>query len=212
MKTKLVPIEKIIPYARNPRKNQAVDKVAASIKQFGWRQPIVVDSEMVIIAGHTRYIAAKKIGQVKVPVHVAEGMDQQQIKAYRIMDNRSHQDSDWDDEFLALEIQDLEKKKFNLDLTGLDEVDIASLLSGESGAAGNDGDGSQEVEFSEELLECNNYVVLVFRNEIDWLNAKTHFNLGSKYSKRSNGKPWAKGIGRVIDGGEYLSKVSGKDL
>jgi ParB-like chromosome segregation protein Spo0J len=75
MKVELFDLKKLVPYARNPRITaHAVDKVAASIKEFGFRQPIVVDSEMVIIAGHTRYQAAQKLGLKKVPVHVAEGL------------------------------------------------------------------------------------------------------------------------------------------
>jgi len=73
MKVEQIDIARVIPYARNPRKNEAaVAKVAASLKEFGWRQPIVVDSEMVIVVGHTRYLAAQQLGMEKVPVHVAE--------------------------------------------------------------------------------------------------------------------------------------------
>jgi hypothetical protein len=94
----LWPIEKPIPYARNARKisDRAVDKVAASIKEFGWRQPIVVDRENVIIVGHARLLAAKKLGLQSVPIHVAENLTPTQVKAYRLMDNRSHEETDWD--------------------------------------------------------------------------------------------------------------------
>jgi ParB-like chromosome segregation protein Spo0J len=91
-------IDRPIPYARNARKlsGQAVDKVAASLKEFGWRQPIVVDEEGVIVVGHTRLMAAKKLGMTEVPVHVATGLSKAQVKAYRLMDNRAHQETDWD--------------------------------------------------------------------------------------------------------------------
>jgi ParB-like chromosome segregation protein Spo0J len=90
MKVELMSIEKLVPYARNPRITaHAVDKVAASIKEFGFRQPIVVDSEMVIIVGHVRYQAAQKLALKKVPVHVMEGATPEQVKAYRIADNRT---------------------------------------------------------------------------------------------------------------------------
>ena len=89
MKIENVSIAKVIPYIRNPRKNEnAVEKVASSIKEFGFRQPIVVDEESVIIAGHTRYESAKRLGMETVPVHVAKGLTPQQVKAYRIADNR----------------------------------------------------------------------------------------------------------------------------
>ena len=110
MKVVLVHPSKVVPYARNPRKNQAaIVKVAASIKEFGFRQPIVVDNEMTIVVGHTRYLAAMQLGMEKVPVHVAEGLTPSQIKAYRIMDNRSHEDSEWDEILLPLEFADLKE-------------------------------------------------------------------------------------------------------
>jgi ParB-like chromosome segregation protein Spo0J len=91
------PIERVIPYARNSRKipNRAVDKVAASMKEFGWRVPIVVDKHGVIICGHTRLLAAKKLGLKQVPVHVADNLTPAQVKAYRLMDNRSHEEAEW---------------------------------------------------------------------------------------------------------------------
>lgn len=138
MKVTLVDIQRVIPYARNPRKNEAsIAKVAASLKEFGWRQPIVVDSEMVIVVGHTRYLAARQLGIEQVPVHVAEGLSPAQVKAYRIMDNRSHEDSEWDDSLLALELADLKDEDFDLELTGFDEDELAEkLAAGIVGTAG----------------------------------------------------------------------------
>ncbi len=104
MKVELLEISRVLPYARNPRRNEgAIAKVAASIKEYGFRQPIVVDEEMVIIAGHTRLQAAQQLGLKKVPVHIATGLTQAQIKAYRLADNRTHEDSEWDDELLAID-------------------------------------------------------------------------------------------------------------
>ena len=84
----LVDIDLVKPYHRNPRKNQDVDKCANSIQNFGWQQPIVVDKENVIIVGHTRFLAAKQIGLKQVPVKVAENLDENEAKAYRIADNK----------------------------------------------------------------------------------------------------------------------------
>ncbi|MCR4411290.1 MAG: ParB N-terminal domain-containing protein, partial [Thermoguttaceae bacterium] len=90
MKIETWKLDRIRPYANNPRLNDdAVDAVAASIRQFGFRQPIVVDPEGVIIVGHTRYKAALKLGLEKVPVHVATDLTPEQIKAYRIADNKT---------------------------------------------------------------------------------------------------------------------------
>ena len=128
MKTKTVAADSLIPYIRNPRKNSAaVDKVAASIKEYGWQQPIVVDKENVIIAGHTRLLAAQKLGMDKVPVHVADLSDAQ-AKAYRLADNRISEDADWDIDLLGLEIRELDDLGFDLDLTGFDNTELANLL------------------------------------------------------------------------------------
>lgn len=124
------PISKPIPYARNARKvpDRAVDKVASSIKEFGFRQPIVVDRDDVIICGHTRLLAAKKLEFHEVPVHVAENLTPAQVKAYRIMDNRSHEEADWDIELLGPELMELKDFEFDLDLTGFDSAEIDKLL------------------------------------------------------------------------------------
>ena len=129
MRIELVQIDKVIPYANNPRKNEnAVAKVAASMKEFGFRQPIVVDSNYMIIAGHTRLLAARQIGLTQVPVHVAEELTSSQIKAYRIADNRVSQEAIWDDELLKLELGDLETSGFNLELTGFNADELKQLM------------------------------------------------------------------------------------
>lgn len=129
MKVELIEIGRVIPYARNPRRNEnAIAKVAASIKEYGFRQPIVVDEEMVIIAGHTRLQAAQSLGLKKVPVHIADGLTLAQIKAYRLADNRTHEDAEWDDELLAIELGELGELGFDLDLTGFDAVELEELL------------------------------------------------------------------------------------
>ena len=128
MKVQTIPIASVVPYARNPRKNAgAVAKVAASLREFGWRQPIVVDSEMVVVVGHTRLMAAQQLGMAEVPVHVAEGLTANQIKAYRLADNRVHEEAEWDDELLALELGDLRDAGLDLALTGFDEDELARL-------------------------------------------------------------------------------------
>lgn len=109
MKVRERPLEDIRPYARNPRKNDAaVEKVMASLKEFGWRQPIVVDSEMVIVAGHTRHEAARRLGWTTAPVHVAENLTPAQVNAYRLADNRSGEFSEWDTDKLLQELEALE--------------------------------------------------------------------------------------------------------
>lgn len=129
MKVELIDIGRVIPYARNPRRNEAaIIKVAASIKEYGFRQPIVVDEEMVIIAGHTRLQAAQQLGLTKVPVHIATGLTNTQIKAYRLADNRTAQEAEWDDELLGLELGELAEQGFDLDLTGFEAQELEKLL------------------------------------------------------------------------------------
>lgn len=125
------PIGNPIPYARNARKipASAIDKVAASIKEFGWRQPIVVDGEGVILAGHTRLLAAQKLGLQEVPVHIAENLTAAQAKAFRLMDNRSHQEAQWDEALLAPELEELQALAVDLSLTGFGEDELSKLLA-----------------------------------------------------------------------------------
>src|SRR6266849_10093532 len=131
MEITLTAIERITPYARNARKipQQAIDKVAASIQEFGWRQPIVVDGQGVIICGHTRLLAAQKLGLDQAPVHVADNLTPAQVRAYRLLDNRSHEETDWDFDLLGLEMVELKDLAIDLSLTGFDAREIDALLS-----------------------------------------------------------------------------------
>jgi DNA modification methylase len=132
------PIEKIIPYARNARNipQAAVDKVASSIQEFGWRQPIVVDKAGVIIVGHVRRMAADKLGLPEAPVHVAENLTPAQVRAYRLLDNRSHEEATWDQTLLGLELIDLRNMGIDLDLTGFGMDEIDELLARTEGPDG----------------------------------------------------------------------------
>jgi DNA modification methylase len=133
MKVELRKLSQITPYANNPRVNDAaVDVVAASIKEFGFRQPIVVDEEGIIIVGHTRYKAALKLGLEKVPVHVAIGLTPAQAKAYRLADNQTATMSAWDDDKLPLELMALQEAGFDLDLTGFSADELQRLLQSDT--------------------------------------------------------------------------------
>jgi DNA modification methylase len=130
MKIALRKISDIRPYEKNPRHNDAaVAAVAASIKEFGFRQPIVVDDDGVIIVGHTRWKAAVHLGLEKVPVHVATGLSAEQIRAYRIADNQTASIATWDEELLPLELAELQAANFDLGLLGFDEDELAGYLS-----------------------------------------------------------------------------------
>ena len=130
MQIKLAEISNIKPYENNPRKlsEQAIKKVAMSLKEYGIRQPIVVDKNMVIVAGHTRYRASKKLGLKQVPISVIDNLSEEQINAYRIADNRTAEESEWDNELLKMEIKELEAKDFKLDLLGFNDEQLNNIL------------------------------------------------------------------------------------
>ena len=128
MKINSIAIDKLIPYHNNPRKDQAVDKVASSINEYGFQQPIVVDKNMVVIVGHTRLMGAKKLGLKRVPTVIAD-LSETQAKAYRIADNRINEDSTWDMELLNLEIAGLSEVDFDLDLLGFDSSELDKFLN-----------------------------------------------------------------------------------
>ncbi len=130
MKIEIRPLHEIFPYEKNARKipQRAVDKVAASLQEFGWQQPIVVDKHGVIIVGHVRRLAALQLGWTEAPVHVAEKLTPAQIRAYRLMDNRSHEEATWDLGLLAPELADLRALDFDLDLTGFNVHELDTLL------------------------------------------------------------------------------------
>ena len=130
MHVTLVNIDSVKPYPGNPRLNEAaVDAVAASIKEFGFRQPIVCDAEMVIIVGHTRWLAAKKLSLAKVPVHIAKDLTPAQIKAYRISDNQTNTLSEWDLKLLPLELRDLQALEFDMNILGFGTEDLSAMLA-----------------------------------------------------------------------------------
>jgi len=125
-------IDTIRPYGNNPRLNDgAVDAVAASLKEFGFRQPIVVDSDGVIVCGHTRFKAALKLGLAKVPVHVAKDLTPEQIKAYRIADNKTADLAQWNYEILPIELSELMDTGFDMSLLAFDEKELTQLLNAE---------------------------------------------------------------------------------
>ena len=136
MKVVQRPIDELKPYDKNPRQNDdAVSAVAESIREFGFRQPIVVDPDDVIICGHTRFRAAQQLELKKVPVHVATDLTPEQIRAYRIADNKTGELATWDMELLPIEIAELQDAGIDWSLLGFDADDLASLLAGDAGVA-----------------------------------------------------------------------------
>ncbi len=123
-------VEDLQEYPNNPRNNkESIEKVAMSIKEVGWRVPIIVDEDMVILAGHTRLKAAKLLGFEQVPVHKAEGLSEAQKTAFRIMDNKSQDFSEWDNDLLAEEFGKLADHNYDLDQTGFSFEEIEKMTS-----------------------------------------------------------------------------------
>ena len=195
MKVENWDIGKVKPYAKNPRKNDgAVESTANSIKEFGWQQPIVVDNDGVIIVGHTRLKAAKRLGLKQVPVTIAENLTDEQVKAYRLADNKTGE----------LAVCD---KTLQAELDDISDIDMTIFGFNPETEDEEDTPLEPEVEFTTELLEKNNYVVLTFDNDVDWLQAQTL--LGLKTVKSLDSKPnfEKKGIGRVVDGASAINKI-----
>tara|TARA_R100000951_G_scaffold19206_1_gene15947 strand:- start:9503 stop:10111 length:609 start_codon:yes stop_codon:yes gene_type:complete len=191
-----VKLSEIKPSKNNPRviKNKKYFELVESLKSFPEMQKIrtiVVDENMITLGGNQRLKAAKDAGLTEVWIDQAIGWSEKRKQEFIIKDNVSA--GEWDDDILANEFEPEDLNAWGLDVPMTDEDE--------------DKIEKQEIEFSEYLDESHNYVVLMFDNDIDWLSAQTHFNLNSVYSKRANGKPWSKGIGRVIKGDQYLKRL-----
>lgn len=194
-------IAELTPYEKNPRQNaEAVEYVANSIREFGFKVPIVVDKDNVIVCGHTRFLAAKKLNLETVPCIKADDLTDEQIRAYRMADNKVAEFSKWDDKLLSEELEAL--LDFDMSAFGFFDDDETEELSEE--------EIKPEVEFTEVFEEENNYVVLFFDNEIDWLQAESLFDIktvkGLSTRKDGKGKP-SRGVGRVLNGAEALAKI-----
>lgn len=121
------PVDRLVMYARNPRKNdEQVDRMVSAIREFGFRIPVVARSDGTVVDGHLRLKAAKKLGMEEIPVVLADELSEAQVKAFRLLANRSANWADWDNELLAQEFAELKEMNFDLDLTGfgLEEVDL----------------------------------------------------------------------------------------
>src|ERR1700758_3862270 len=124
------PIDRLIEYARNPRKNDAVvDQMAGAIREFGFRIPIVAKSDGSVVDGHLRLKAARKLGLTEVPVALADELTDARIMAFRLLANRSASWAEWETELLTLELGDLQALGFDLELTGFGDVELGALLA-----------------------------------------------------------------------------------
>ena len=138
---KMVPTLKLIPYVNNARTHsqEQVNKLRGSLREFGFINPVIIDADYNVIAGHGRLMAAKEEGIEEVPCVLVDYLTEAQKKAYILADNRYAQDAGWDEEMLKLEIEALEGMDFDVSLTGFDEQEIADLLAGDEEDAKGDG-------------------------------------------------------------------------
>src|SRR6266550_9241486 len=124
------PIDRLVFYARNPRKNDAaVDRMCESIREFGFKIPVLARSDGEVVDGHLRLKAARKLGITEVPVILCDEWTPTQVRAFRLMVNRSVTWAQWDEELLAIELQELNAADFDLDLTGFNPKEIDDLLA-----------------------------------------------------------------------------------
>ena len=125
------PVEKLIPYARNARTHSAeqVAQVAASIAEFGWTNPILAGADGIVIAGHARLLAARKLGMTEVPVIVLDHLTESQRRALVLADNRLALNAGWDEEMLRVEIAALDEGGFNLEVVGFTDEELQDLLA-----------------------------------------------------------------------------------
>lgn len=203
--TKMEDIVNLVPHPQNPNKHpdKQIALLAKIIKNSGWRSPIVISKKTgFIVSGHGRLEAAKLLNVQTVPIDLQEFASEAEEYAHLVADNRIAELSGLSDDKLTELLAGLSETDIDMELTGFDGDELAKLLD----VNHEEIEGSEK--FSEAIAESNNYVVLVFKNDIDWLSAQSHFELDTVTAKRQNGKPWSKGIGRVIDGASYITKAT----
>lgn len=192
-------LKELIPYENNPRFNEnAIEYVANSIEEFGFKVPIVIDKNNVIVCGHTRAKACERLGIKVVPCVVADDLTDEQIKAFRLADNKTAEIAEWDNELLNFEREDL--KDFDLERFGFD-FDIEEKPQTEKERK------LQRMELK--AFEHYDYLVFVFDNQHDFINMASEFGItkvDAGYSTRKLG------IGRVLKGEELVKRVGYKDI
>ena len=185
----------------NPRviKTDKFKKLVKSIQEFPEMlklRPIVVDENMMVLGGNMRLRASKDAGLKEVWIEIAEGFTEEQKKEFIVKDNVGFGEWEWD--MLANEWDSSKLAEWGLDVWQ-NEDDIQELK--------NPDNNETENNFATELDRESNYIVLKFNNDIDWLQAKTLFGLQTEVARRSNGKAWSSGIGRVLNGVNAINKI-----
>ena len=195
-------------YDRNARTHspEQVAQIAASMVEFGFTNPVLIDKRGTIVAGHGRVEAAYSIGLEEIPCIRLEHLTEDQVRAYCLADNKLALNAAWNMDTLAAELKGLEAVGFDMSLTGFSPEELAEIM-GDTVEDTDPEEPAPEVEFSEELLHAHNYVVLYFDNPLDWQVAQEKFELKEvKDLIPRKGQPT--GIGRVIRGSEWLNRIA----
>ncbi len=201
MNVEMMAVKDIKPFERNAKKHDEtqIKNVMESIKQFGFAQPLAVDKDNVLIIGHCRLIACKRLKMDKVPVVKMDELTQEQVDKLRLLDNKLNE-SEWDFDLLAEDIPTLDFSDFDIDwglAVNIEDIDQEIL--------------NPEEPIAKELNEANNYIVLEFNTETDWEEAQRVFRLERVQTADKNPKIRRFGIGRVIDGVEIMERLKDED-
>lgn len=215
--SELVATEALIENPKNPNRHPMaqLQALAKIIRHQGWRAPITVSERSGFITkGHGRLKAAKLLQVTLVPVDVQQYASEAEEWADMVADNKIAELAETDEAMLAGVLRDLDAQHFDVELAGMLKVDIDAILAGPTTADGGTPkeapapDATKpEQEFTQELMESHNYVVLYFDNEVDWMAAKEVLGLGAMHSDRSRKGFVRKGIGRVLRGAPIVAKL-----
>ena len=204
-------IKELKPYKKNAKKHpkEQVERIANSIKEFGFfeHRAVAIDRDDNVIEGHGRILAARKAGLTQVPTICLDDMTEEQIKAWRLIENKTAESS-YDEAMISKEIEELLQSDIDMEAFGF-SVDVLEDETIEV---------EPDVPFTEILNEENNYIVLKFNNKIDWLNAMGMFGIekAKAYPTRKEGNKKSfgmrAGVGRVLDGQKALERVQGNEV
>lgn len=193
-------VDDLIEYEKNNKVHpqEQIDILADSIREMGFRNPVLIDKNNVIVAGHGRLMAAKQIGMTDVPCILIDDLTEAQIRKYRLLDNRTAEFSQDNVENIKIELDELGDEALKNLYPDILEVDMGETEEKKT---------KWEIEFTEELMESHNYVVLYFDNEIDWMTAMEKLEIKTK--KTPDSRPWYEraGIGRVVRGADVISRI-----
>lgn len=204
-------IKELKPYKKNAKKHpkEQVERISNSIKEFGFleHRAVAIDKNDCVVEGHGRILAARKAGLTQVPTICLDDMTEEQIKAWRLIENKTAESS-YDEAMINKEIEELLKSDIDMEAFGfsMDVLEDETL------------EVEPDVPFTEILNEENNYIVLKFNNKVDWLNAMGMFGIekAKAYPTRKEGNKKSfgmrAGVGRVLDGQKALERMTGNEV